>query len=619
MSGPEHVEPGKSALRLMAATNRMGKMKTFENNKRNQNGKSSIRGIVSTYRGRILLLSLIAFGGALLEAALLVLITGVAMALASNLDAVGPYLGRTLEVGNALLLGGAALILRLLFNLLAVFASASLTAQVTTDQRRILSSAYLNSNWAIHQGEPSGRLQELLTSFVGRVNLTVQALSSALTALMGLIAFVGTSLAIDSRATIAAVSVLLFVGAVLLPIRRVIKRLSAVWTRADLAFANAVSELGALGLEMQTFGVRDEFEDRIESLTRASTAAQKRAQIASSAQNHLYMALAYGAVLGGIAVSTGVGFDDLAVIGTILLLMLRSLSYGQALSAAGASLATYAPFLDRVREAANHYLESPARNGDRIPGHVTPIEATNLRYSYSSNRPALNGVTFRIDRGDVVGVIGPSGAGKSTIAQMLLGLREPTSGAIHVEGIDLRDVDRAWWSQRVAFVPQDALLISGTIAENIRFFRSGIDDNELRRAAAQANLLADIDALPEGFETDLGARGSQLSGGQRQRLSIARALVGRPEFLILDEPTSALDGESEALVSDSIDSLRGEIAVVLIAHRMSTLEVCDTIIVIEDGKLTALGTPSELRRSSSFYRRAIAIAGGDASANSEIV
>ena len=176
-------------------------------------------------------------------------------------------------------------------------------------------------------------------------------------------------------------------------------------------------------------------------------------------------------------------------------------------------------------------------------------------------------------------------------------------------GTELRDVSRSWWSGRVAFMAQDALLFTGTVAENIRFFRDGIDDEALRTAARQANVLGDIEALPRGFDTHLGERGTQLSGGQRQRLSIARALAGRPELLVLDEPTSALDGRSEALIRDTMAALKGAVTVVVIAHRMSTLDICDRIMVIEDGRLTGFGTPAALHDDSSFYQGAMALAG----------
>lgn len=209
----------------------------------------------------------------------------------------------------------------------------------------------------------------------------------------------------------------------------------------------------------------------------------------------------------------------------------------------------------------------------------------------------------------MVGIIGPSGAGKSTLVKLLLGVRDPSEGRVLVEGIDLREVDREWWTERVAFVAQDAQLFTGTVAENIRFFRHGIDDAAVRRAAARAHVLADVEALPEGFDTHLGERGSQLSGGQRQRLSIARAIAGGPDVLILDEPTSALDMRSEQLIRETLNELHGEQTVIVIAHRMSTLQQCDRLLVVDGGHLIAQGPPASLRHENEFYRKALELSG----------
>ena len=558
---------------------------------------------------RVFLLAVVSFVGALLEALFLVLITGVAMALVSGEAAVGPFLGRSVPVGSALMLGLALLASRLVLSLGAVRVSAHLTADVTTDQRRVLSHAYLGTSWEIQQSQPAGRLQELLTTFVQRVNQTIATLAQGITALLSLIAFLGTGLVIDPASTIAVLMALGGVGAILTPLRRRVRQRSVRSAQAGIDFAQAVSELGSLGLEMQTFGVQPNFAERIDALTSETAETQRRVQSLRESLAPIYMSLAYAAVLGGVALLTMTGFGDVAVIGAVILLMLRSLSYGQQLATASGILAANAPFLDRIADTVDSYLASPARRGQSVPATLMPIQAVGVSFAYAPDRPALNDATFQIDAGEVIGVIGPSGAGKSTLAQLLLGLRQPSNGTLRAGGVDLADVDRVWWSARVAFVAQDALLFTGTVADNIRFFRDGITQDALRRAALQANILADIETLPEGFATHLGERGSQLSGGQRQRLSIARALVGNPRFLVLDEPTSALDSQSEALVRDTLSRLRGRVTVLIIAHRMSTLDICDRIMVVEGGRITAFDTPAELKQQSEFYGTAMTVAG----------
>lgn len=321
------------------------------------------------------------------------------------------------------------------------------------------------------------------------------------------------------------------------------------------------------------------------------------------------MSLAYGAVVAGVAVLAIQGTSDLASVGAVLLLMLRSLSYGQQLQSTSGSIAASLPHITRLQDTVAEYEHTEASGGAAEPASVTPIELDNVSYEYVTGQNALIDVSMRIDTHEVIGVVGPSGAGKSTLVQLLLGLRDPSLGNLRIGGVELCEVDRTWWARRVALVPQDAQLFTGTVADNIRFFRDELTDDDLERAATQANLLVDIRSLANGFDTHLGERGSRLSGGQRQRLSIARALAGQPELLILDEPTSALDMESEVLVRSAIAALRGQTTAVIIAHRMSTLEICDRILVIEHGQATAFDTPQNLFNTNVFYRNALEISG----------
>ena len=565
--------------------------------------------LISPHKAKIVLLSAVSLASALLEALFIVLITGIGMALVAGSHTVGPAFGQTFPVSTALSLGGVSLILSVMFSLLSVMVSARLTAAVTTAERRRLSHAYLRASWTVQQAEPAGRLQELLTSFVTRITHTVSTLATAITAGLSLVAFLGTGVTLDPRSTLAVIVALAVVGGILTPLRRAIRRRSRRNAQANLDFANAVSELGALGLEMQTFGAERRFEARIDDLTAVSTTTQRKTQQLQGALPHIYMSLAYGSVLAGVALVSLVGFSDLGVIGAVMLLMLRSLSYGQQLATASASIAAHLPFLEGVQDTVRRYTEAPAIHGTTCPESVVPLVASEVGFAYSPDRSALCDVSFTLAPGEALGVIGPSGAGKSTLAQLLLGLRQPTRGRLAAAGVSLDEVDHDWWTDKVAFVAQDANLFTGTVAENIRFFRERLSDDVLRDAARQANVLADIEALPNGFDTHLGERGSQLSGGQRQRLSIARALAGKPDLLILDEPTSALDGQSEALIRDSLAALHGQLSVVIIAHRMSTLDICDRIMVIESGRMTALDEPSALRTDSDFYRNALAVAG----------
>jgi ABC-type multidrug transport system fused ATPase/permease subunit len=232
-----------------------------------------------------------------------------------------------------------------------------------------------------------------------------------------------------------------------------------------------------------------------------------------------------------------------------------------------------------------------------------------VSFAYKQDEPVLRDISFTIRPHEVIGVVGPSGAGKSTLVQLLLGLRDPDEGRVLAEGREISSFDRAEWARKVTFVPQAAHLIAGTIADNIRFLRDDVSQEDVERAARLAHLHDDVCGFPDGYDRQVGEHGGQLSGGQQQRLCIARALVENPDLLILDEPTSALDVRSEHLIRTTLLELKERMTVIVIAHRLSTLTICDRIMVIKDGELKAFDSPHSLERSSEFYREALTLSG----------
>lgn len=209
----------------------------------------------------------------------------------------------------------------------------------------------------------------------------------------------------------------------------------------------------------------------------------------------------------------------------------------------------------------------------------------NLSFSYDENTLVLKNINFIVPKGKFVGLIGPSGAGKTTFVDILLGLLQPSSGKITVDNVDIFENIRSWQAN-LAYVPQSIYLIDGTIKENIALGvnEEEIDDELIDKVLHMAELYDFVYGLPDGINTNVGERGVKLSGGQRQRIGIARALYIKPEVLILDEATSALDSETEKNITDTILKLKGQITIIAIAHRLSTLEQCDFKIKFENGK-----------------------------------
>ncbi len=237
-------------------------------------------------------------------------------------------------------------------------------------------------------------------------------------------------------------------------------------------------------------------------------------------------------------------------------------------------------------------------------GHVDgAIEVDHVTFAYDGANPVLRDVSLSIAPGEVFALVGPSGAGKTSLVGLLPRLWDTTSGAIRIDGRDVRHITTASLRERIGLVPQEAILFGGTVRENIRYGRLDASEEEIIAAARSANAHDFITALPDGYEAQVGDRGSRLSGGQRQRVAIARAILKDPPILLLDEATSSLDNESERLVQEALDRLEVGRTTVIVAHRLSTIRAAHRIAVLDDGWLVELGTHDELITLGGLYAR----------------
>ena len=565
--------------------------------------------LLRAYKGRLAVLAVTAGSGGILEAAILVLIARIAFAVSDDeqsIDLVGSW---SVSVGEAFAIGVAMTLITVALQILATWQSASLGALVIQRVRTQLSGAFLEATWATQHDERAGRLQELLTTFIRGGAQLIAATTLGTIAACNLLALLIVSLFLDVVVAAGLLLVVVLLGVAVRPLRKLVRREATVTADAGMRLATTLSETSQLGMEMHVFNVQPHARTRLASLIDENAATNRRLAFLNQFTPTTYGSLSYLALLGGLGVIAAVGVSDLTSVGAVTLIMLRTLRYGQTLQINATQVNANLPFLDQLDDELERYQRSKARDGGQPVEKIGDVRLADVSFAYHADTPVLHNLDAMIHEHEMVGVVGPSGSGKSTLVQLLLGLRPPTSGAVLADGRDIRTLSRTEWARHVTFVPQQAHLIAGTVADNIRFFRDDISDERIEHAARLASLHDDVMGWPEGYQHEVGEQGGHLSGGQQQRLVIARALVEDPDLLILDEPTSALDVRSEFLIRQTLDELRTHMTVIIIAHRLSTLDSCDRIMVVMDGELKAFDAPDELAESNEFYREALKMSG----------
>jgi subfamily B ATP-binding cassette protein MsbA len=253
-------------------------------------------------------------------------------------------------------------------------------------------------------------------------------------------------------------------------------------------------------------------------------------------------------------------------------------------------------------------LDEHPEIADQPGAHPVPmlkgeICFANVSFAYPSTKHVLHNINLTIEPGEVLAFVGPSGAGKSTLFSLIPRFYDPSEGKVCMDGVDLRNVKLLSLRAQIGLVPQETLLFSGTVRENLRYGKLDANDDELESAACAANADEFILRLPQGYDTLVGERGVKLSGGQRQRIAIARAILKNPRILLLDEATSSLDSESEGLVKEALEHLMKNRTTVIIAHRLSTVHQADRIAVLDRGHLVELGNHSDLMNLDGLYAR----------------
>jgi ABC-type multidrug transport system fused ATPase/permease subunit len=442
--------------------------------------------------------------------------------------------------------------------MLGVSISTQLAQYVTLDLRKRVTATYLDSSWPVRSAEPAGRLQHLLITFTYQIAALINALAIGMSASISLLALVVISMFVDLLATALVLGSLSVLLLVLVPVRRRVGHHARTAATSGVEYAEGVAEYGSVGLELHAFGVAGAIRERLDDLDDlADREAKKRRMVdlISQAITPLYISLAYALVLLALLAASQGSHGQLQSFGAVVLIMLRALTYGQQIQASLAESRAQTPVLHQVEDAIERYASGRGTSGLSAVTDLYPIVFDGVCFEYEDGTAVLDDVTIAIGRGEIIGIVGPSGAGKTTFLQLLLGVREPTSGSITAAGIPISDLRQDEWRRAVGFVAQNPTILSTTVQDNVRFFRHEITDSDIQIAIGSAHLDKDLRMMGAGTTVNVGERGGTLSGGQRQRLAIARAIAGSPPLLVLDEPTSALDPDTETGIRATLKKL----------------------------------------------------------------
>ena len=541
------------------------------------------------------------------EAAILTVFARIALAVVSDgRDMVTiPLLGQSGVMATFAVLG-ALIGVRLSIGSCVAVAMGHLQFQMVTTIRSEVLASYSQGSWRSQADLDEGGLQQLLVTLPNTASSSLAGLLTHFGHLLIMIAMLGYALFSDPVLTLALIVAVVASSVAFIPLRRWIKSRSARVLDRQRGLATAANELSAMKFEVQAFGIGERMSRPIRELIIREGLMARRVSVAKAMVVPLYTTLTYSAVAIGLVILQGTSTDGLDEVGPILLVVLRSLAYGQGVQQAAVAIASLMPILDFLQKEVEKFQERRLTWGSKQLKAIDGLQFEGVSFSYAqSDGVALRAASLSIGRGERVGIVGPSGSGKSTLVRLMLGLLTVDSGRVLVNQLSLHEHDRDSWSRRIGVVPQSAQVLRGSLSDNLRMYRDGIMDDDLWWALEIADLADDVRAMPQALDTEIGVGARTLSGGQQQRLAIARAFATRPDLVVMDEPTSSIDAMSEAAVSDAIERLPDDVTIIIVSHRMRILRGCDRLIVVESGEITANGPPEQVLDSSPYLVAAL--------------
>ncbi len=560
---------------------------------------------------RGLLFVVLSFTSGLCQAGLLVSISEIAVATVQGKKSVH-VLGHSFTPGTGIALSFGLIAVFFVTNLTSSFMGCRLSVRALTAARTRVIDGFFGSSWPVQSSERLGHLQQLLVMNSSASGALIQSIAGAAQSLLTVIALLAVATLVNPLAAVAVVSVGICLSLLLRPLNKRTRAANRTLSRSTRAMATQVTEYTRLARDFRLAGVQSRATEKVHDMVGKAASIYLKVMRYAVSTPIIYQSAALVFVVAALALLVHAGHSNLASLGAVLLLILRSISYGSSLQNSIQGIRGQQGMLEDLLVDLEKFDASQVETVGRLPD-TFEIVFSSVNYSYDGITLAVSDLNFSIPEGSIVGILGPSGSGKTTISQILLGLRKPTSGSAAVGGVEASEVQKGDGQSPIALVPQEPVLLQGSITENVKFFRD-FDDEDVLAASRIARLDQDVERMPAGYQTLVGEGGGALSGGQKQRLAIARALIGSPKLIVLDEPTSALDGRTERLVRQTLSQLRGQVTVIIISHRLDTTAECDYLLILDKGHVADFGARDEVVQAQAFQTIVLSRSMGDGKA-----
>ena len=522
--------------------------------------------------------------------------------------ASGPFAGFVRGIADqfgsdrvVFILGGliiALVALKTLIIAVHAFISTGVIARAMRDLRLALCRQLLEVDYEYLSLVPQGKLVNLLDAQTYRASEALRELTVLIGSLCTVLVFVGLLLLLSWQLTLVAAAVVIPAS---LAIRFLASWAQVLGEQLVKSYSDLAERILELLVAMRTIRIFNREQMEAE---RFDLAAQrvKRAYRRTEMLNAVIPALVeFLYVPAFVAVLAAAWFLQIGVPSVLvfMLLLYRLQTPLKRINASRVMLATYASGIRELQALTSREGKPYIKSGNIVfQGLNNSVEFDHVTFAYGSGETAaVKNVSFRLRAGMINAIVGGSGSGKSTLIHLLCRLHDPQSGVVRADGVDLRELDVKSWRSRIAFAGQDADLLSGSVRFNIAYGVDNASDEAVEEVARVAKAHDFICGLPGGYESEVGPRGTRLSGGQRQRIALARAMLRKPDILVLDEATNAVDGITEMAIHDAIERLAGQTTIVLVAHRLNTIKRTQHVIVMSSGRVVQEGEPCQLLAS----------------------